>query len=116
MGGQGHLKVARWSPPLIFPGPGHLKVARWSPQASATRLRTAARLEWLWPAPGLLEMASLIEADVVEPPLPHVAAKTPTSTPSCTASAPRSPNGQPRVVASVIAPFMALLLAMYLLF
>ncbi|KAK8575829.1 hypothetical protein V6N13_032858 [Hibiscus sabdariffa] len=56
-GGQGLLKVARWSPPLIFPGPGHLKVARWSPQASATRLRTAARLEWLWPAPGLLEMA-----------------------------------------------------------
>ncbi|KAK9041288.1 hypothetical protein V6N11_016397 [Hibiscus sabdariffa] len=54
--------------------------------------------------------------DVVEPPLPHVAAKTPTSTPSGTASAPRSPNRQPRVVASVIAPFMALLLAMYLLF
>ncbi|KAK8997034.1 hypothetical protein V6N11_020526 [Hibiscus sabdariffa] len=58
----------------------------------------------------------LTEADVVKPPLPHVAAKTPTSTPSGTASAPRSPNGQPRVVASVIAPFMALLLAMYLLF
>ncbi|KAK8647851.1 hypothetical protein V6N13_121575 [Hibiscus sabdariffa] len=58
----------------------------------------------------------LAEADVVEPHLPHVAAKTPTSTPSGTASAPRSPNGQPRVVASVIAPFMALLLAMYLPF
>ncbi|KAK8986426.1 hypothetical protein V6N11_009986 [Hibiscus sabdariffa] len=60
--------------------------------------------------------SNLAEADVVEPHLPHVAAKTPTSTPSGTASAPRSPNGQPRVVASVIAPFMALLLAMYLPF
>ncbi|KAE8725465.1 PLC-like phosphodiesterase family protein, putative isoform 2 [Hibiscus syriacus] len=37
------------------------------------------------------------EADVVEPPLPPVAAKTPTSTPSGTTSAPRSsPNGQPK--------------------
>ncbi|KAK8527154.1 hypothetical protein V6N13_085008 [Hibiscus sabdariffa] len=58
----------------------------------------------------------LTEADVVEPPLPPVAAKTPTSTPSGTASAPRSPNGQPKVAASVIAPLMALLLAIYLLF
>ncbi|KAK8508630.1 hypothetical protein V6N12_032627 [Hibiscus sabdariffa] len=58
----------------------------------------------------------LTEVDVVEPPLPSVAAKTPTSTPFGTASAPRSPNGQPRVVASVIALLMALLLAMYLLF
>ncbi|KAK8622964.1 hypothetical protein V6N13_117861 [Hibiscus sabdariffa] len=58
----------------------------------------------------------LTEADVVEPPLPPVAAKTPTSTPSGTASAPRSPNGQPKVAASVIVPLMALLLAIYLLF
>ncbi|KAK8510222.1 hypothetical protein V6N13_103817 [Hibiscus sabdariffa] len=48
--------------PHIFGGQGHLKVARWSPQASATRLRTAARLEWLWPAPGLLEMARSVES------------------------------------------------------
>ncbi|KAK8510217.1 hypothetical protein V6N13_103813 [Hibiscus sabdariffa] len=27
--------------PHIFGGQGHLKVARWSPQTSATRLRTA---------------------------------------------------------------------------
>ncbi|KAK8691067.1 hypothetical protein V6N13_074588 [Hibiscus sabdariffa] len=83
LGGQGHLKVARWAPPLIFSedkatsrwrggphpsyfrwtrppqggevvptphifdGQGHLKVARWAPQTSATRLPTAARLEWL---------------------------------------------------------------------
>ncbi|KAK8985868.1 hypothetical protein V6N11_037591 [Hibiscus sabdariffa] len=60
--------------------------------------------------------SNLTEVDVVEPPLPSVAAKTPTSTPFGTASAPRSPNGQPRVVASVIALLMALLLAMYLLF
>ncbi|GMJ10380.1 SHV3-like 1, Glycerophosphodiester phosphodiesterase (GDPD) like 4, glycerophosphodiesterase-like 1 [Hibiscus trionum] len=58
----------------------------------------------------------LTEADVVEPPLPPVAAKTPTSTPSGTASAPRSPNGQPKVAASVIIPLMAVLLAVYLLF
>ncbi|GMJ05053.1 SHV3-like 1, Glycerophosphodiester phosphodiesterase (GDPD) like 4, glycerophosphodiesterase-like 1 [Hibiscus trionum] len=58
----------------------------------------------------------LTEADVVEPPLPPVAAKTPTSTLSGTASAPRSPNGQPKVTTSVIVPLMAVLLAVYLLF
>ncbi|KAK9025924.1 hypothetical protein V6N11_038778 [Hibiscus sabdariffa] len=58
----------------------------------------------------------LTEADVVEPPLPPVAMKSPTSTPSGTASAPRSPNGQPKVAASVIIPLMAVLLAVYLLF
>ncbi|XP_039026949.1 glycerophosphodiester phosphodiesterase GDPDL3-like isoform X2 [Hibiscus syriacus] len=58
----------------------------------------------------------LTEADVVEPPLSPVAAKTPTSTQSGTASAPRSPNGQPKVAASVIIPLMAVLLAIYLLF
>ncbi|KAK8617300.1 hypothetical protein V6N13_080217 [Hibiscus sabdariffa] len=60
--GQGHLKVARWSPPLTFPRSDHLKVARWSLQASATRLRTATRLEWLRPTPGLLKMARSVES------------------------------------------------------
>ena len=58
----------------------------------------------------------LTEADVVEPPLPPVAAKTPTSSPSGTAAAPTSPNGQPKVAACVILPLVAVLLAIYLLF
>ncbi|KAE8691133.1 Glycerophosphodiester phosphodiesterase GDPDL4 [Hibiscus syriacus] len=58
----------------------------------------------------------LTEADVVEPPLPPVAAKSPKTTPSNTASSPRSPNEQPKVAASVILPLMAVLLAIYLLF
>ncbi|XWS11287.1 hypothetical protein CRYUN_Cryun38cG0071100 [Craigia yunnanensis] len=58
----------------------------------------------------------LTEADVVEPPLPSVAAKSPTSGSSGTAAAPTSPNGQPKVTACVIVPLMAVLLAIYLLF
>ncbi|XWS09726.1 hypothetical protein CRYUN_Cryun39dG0014000 [Craigia yunnanensis] len=58
----------------------------------------------------------LTEADVVEPPLPPVAQKTPTSSPSGTAAAPTSPNGQPKVTACVILPLVAVLLAIYLLF
>ncbi|XP_039064147.1 glycerophosphodiester phosphodiesterase GDPDL3-like isoform X2 [Hibiscus syriacus] len=59
----------------------------------------------------------LTDADVVEPPLPPVAAKTPTSTPSSTTSSPRSsPNGQPKLAASDIVPLMVVLLAIYLLF
>ncbi|XWS51801.1 hypothetical protein CRYUN_Cryun11dG0013900 [Craigia yunnanensis] len=58
----------------------------------------------------------LTEADVAEPPLPSVAAKSPTSSPSGTATSPTSPNGQPKVAACVIVPLMAVLLAIYLLF
>ncbi|XP_022735529.1 glycerophosphodiester phosphodiesterase GDPDL3-like [Durio zibethinus] len=60
----------------------------------------------------------LIEADVIEPPLPPVAPKTtPTSRPSGTATAPASsPNGQPQVSAFVMVPLMAALLVIYLLF
>ncbi|XVF33915.1 hypothetical protein REPUB_Repub18cG0012300 [Reevesia pubescens] len=58
----------------------------------------------------------LTESDVVEPPLPPVASKTPLSTPSGNAAAPTSPNGQPKVATCVIVPLMALLLAIYLLF
>ncbi|XP_022753067.1 glycerophosphodiester phosphodiesterase GDPDL3-like isoform X2 [Durio zibethinus] len=58
----------------------------------------------------------LTEGDVVEPPLPPVAAKTPTSNLSGAATAPTSPNGQPKVAACVIAPLTAMLIAIYLLF
>ncbi|KAE8675237.1 Glycerophosphodiester phosphodiesterase GDPDL4 [Hibiscus syriacus] len=68
----------------------------------------------------------LTDADVVEPPLPPVAAKAPTTspngtaaaptTPNGTAAAPRSPNGQPKVAASVIVPLLTVLLAISVLF
>ncbi|XVE80466.1 hypothetical protein DITRI_Ditri14bG0141900 [Diplodiscus trichospermus] len=58
----------------------------------------------------------LTEADVMEPPLPPVAAKTRTSGPSGSAAVPTtSRSGQPKVAASVIVPFTAVLLAIYLL-
>ncbi|KAK8485988.1 hypothetical protein V6N13_134061 [Hibiscus sabdariffa] len=58
----------------------------------------------------------LTDADVVEPPLPPVAAKAPTSSPNSTAAAPRSPNGQPKVAASVILPLLTVLVAVCVLF
>ncbi|XP_022716810.1 glycerophosphodiester phosphodiesterase GDPDL3-like isoform X2 [Durio zibethinus] len=58
----------------------------------------------------------LTEADVVEPPLPPVAAKSPTSSPPGTPAAPTSPNGQPKFATSIIVPLMAVLLAIFSLF
>ncbi|XVF77302.1 hypothetical protein PTKIN_Ptkin14bG0031700 [Pterospermum kingtungense] len=58
----------------------------------------------------------LTEANVNEPPLPAVAAKTPSSAPSAPSTTPTSPNGQPELAACIIIPLMATLLAIYLLF
>ncbi|KAE8713704.1 PLC-like phosphodiesterase family protein, putative isoform 2 [Hibiscus syriacus] len=58
----------------------------------------------------------LTDVELVEPSLPPVVTKSPTTTPNSTAAAPRSPNGQPKVATSVIMPLLTVLLAISALF